>query len=121
MRFPSILKRLKDLCGTAADAGQSWGKNADRELAVNRKTSLSTSNGAMSVERWAINKAGHYNEWANLGTSDFEPVVAAFKELLGCFSCPDCASWLYVTPRCTPEVLRCACNAINLNLKRKPK
>ena len=75
-----------------------------------------------NVERWAVNKAVHYNEWANFGKKDFEPVVTAFKELLGCFSCEKCESWFYVTPRgANPDSLRCACNAVNLNLKAKPK
>jgi hypothetical protein len=119
--LPSVLKRMKDLCGKAADAAQSWGKNADKETAGNRKTELATSNAAMSVEQWAVNKAVHYNEWANFGKKDFEPVVAAFKELLRSFSCETCESWVYVTPRGNPESMRCACNAINLNLKPKPK
>ena len=119
--LPSVLKRMKDLCGKAADVAQSWGKDADKEAAGKRKALLSTSNAAMSVEQWAVNKAVHYNEWANFGKKDFEPVVAAFKELLGCFSCETCESWVYVTARGSPESLRCACNAISLNLKPKPK
>ena len=80
---------------------------------------LSTSASASGVEQWAVNKAVHYNEWANFGKRDFEPVVAAFKELLGCFSCEACESWVYVAPRGTPDSLRCDCNAISLNLKKK--
>ena len=119
--LPSVLKRMKDLYGKAAEAAQSWGKSADKDAAGKRKDLLSTCNAAMNVEQWAVNKAVHYNEWANFGKKDFEPVVVAFKELLGCFSCPTCESWLYVTPRIHPDTLRCACNAINLNLKAKPK
>jgi hypothetical protein len=119
--LPSVLKRMKDLYAKAAEAAQSWGKAADRDEAAKRKTLLSTSNAAISVEQWAVNKAVHYNEWANFGKKDFEPVVAAFKELLGCFSCETCESWVYVTPRGAPESLRCPCNAISLNLKPKPK
>lgn len=119
--LPSVLKRMKDLYAKAAEAAQSWGKAADKDEAAKRKTLLSTSNAAISVEQWAVNKAVHYNEWANFGKKDFEPVVAAFKELLGCFSCETCESWVYVTPRGAPESLRCPCNAISLNLKPKPK
>ena len=69
-----------------------------------------------------MNKAVHYNEWANFGRKDFEPVVAAFKDLLDCFSCKGCGSWLYVTPRGhNPESLRCSCNALGFNLKAKAK
>jgi len=28
---------------------------------------------------------------------------------------------MHVTPRTIPESLRCGCNAINFNLKQKPK
>ena len=112
---------MKSLCGKAADAAQSWRNTVDREAATKRKTSLSTSNAATSVEQWAANKAVHYNEWAIFGKKDFEPVVAAFKELLFCFRCETCESWLYVTPRVNPESLRCACNAISLNLKPNPR
>ena len=120
--LPSVLTRMKSLCGKAADAAQSWGNNAAKEEAGKRKAALSAFAGASSVEQWAVNKAVHYNEWANFGKMDFEPVVAAFKDLLECFSCETCESWMYVTPRgTTPESLRCSCNAINLNLNPKPK
>lgn len=119
--LPAVLKRMKELCGKAADAAQSWGRNEDKEAAVKRREFLSASAGAMAVEQWAVNRAVHYNEWANFGRRDFEPVVTAFQELLGCFSCDKCASWLYVAPRVNPEALRCACNAVNINLKPKSK
>lgn len=119
--LPNVLKRMRELCGKASDAAQSWGSVADQEAATKRKTALSTSSGAVNVEQWAVNKAVHYNEWANFGKKDFEPVVAAFKDLLGCFRCEGCESWLYVTPRTNPESLRCACNKVGLNLKPKAK
>ena len=119
--LPSVLKRLKDLYGQAANAAQSWGNDVAKTAATERKVMLSVSNGAANVEQWAVNKAVHYNEWANFGKKDFEPVAAAFKELLDCFQCPTCQSWLYVTPRVAPEALRCACNALQFNLNAKPK
>lgn len=118
--LPSVLSRMKSLCAKAAAAAQSWGDNAGKEAALGRKDVLSTCNGATSVEQWAVNKAVHYNEWANFGRKDFQPVVVAFRELLECFGCDRCKSWLYVTPRMNPESLRCNCNAISLNLKPKP-
>jgi hypothetical protein len=119
--LPSVLKRMRELCGKAADAAQSWGNEIAKEAAGKLKSVLSTSSGASNVEQWAVNKALHYSEWANFGRKDFEPVVGSFKDLLGCFSCGKCESWLFVTPRSNPDSLRCACNAINFNLKPKPK
>jgi hypothetical protein len=79
--LPSVLKRMKDLYGKASDAAQSWSNNAVKDAVAKRKTLRSTSNAAISVEQWAVNKAVHYNAWANFGKKDFEPVVAAYKEL----------------------------------------
>ena len=118
--LPSVLARMKDLCGKAADVAQSWGNSTAKEAATAWKRTLTGSNAASNVEQWAVNKAVHYNEWANFGRKDFEPVVAAFRELLDCFRCKNCQSWLYVTPRGKPEALRCHCSAINMNLKTKP-
>lgn len=120
--LPSALARMRSLYGKAADSAQSWGNITARDAATTRKELLSTCNGAMNVEKWAVNKAVHYNAWANFGKKDFEPVVNAFKELLDCFRCDACQSWLYATPRGNnPEFLRCGCGQVNLNLKQKPK
>ncbi len=118
--LPSVLKRMKDLLGKAADAAQSWANKDEKEAVAKRQAALSSAAGASNVEQWAVNKAVHYNEWANFGRKDFEPVVAAFKELVGCFRCNKCESWLYATPRGIPDAVRCACNSTSLNLKRKP-
>jgi hypothetical protein len=119
--LPSVLARMRLLYGKAADAAQSWGNVAAKEAVAKRKEALAASNAAKSAEEWAVNKAVHYNEWANFGKKDFEPVVAAFKELLDCFRCGKCQSWLHVTPRQRPESLRCACGEVSLNLMPKPK
>jgi hypothetical protein len=119
--MPPVLGRMKDLYGKAADSAQSWGNKEAKEAAGKRKDALSASNGASNVERWAVNKLVHYNEWANFGKKDFEPVVAAFKELMDCFQCDKCGSWLYVQPRMNPEMLICSCKAVTFNLKTKAK
>ncbi len=120
--LPNVLKRTKTLLGKAVESAQSWGNDADKELALGRKKALADSAGTSNVEQWAVNKAVHYNEWANFGKKDFQPVVAAFKELLERFRCDKCQAWLHVSPpRGTPESLRCHCNAVNLNLTPKSK
>ena len=88
---------------------------------MERREALSAAAGAQNVESWAVNKAVHYNEWANFGRNDFEPVVAAFRELLECFRCDSCDSGLHLTPRKNPKSLRCGCGLVNFDLKPKPK
>jgi len=118
--MPSILRRMDELLGKAANCAQSWSKSEDKKAIVVRRSVLTESKGAKSVNEWAINKAVHYNEWANFVKKDFEPVVAAFKNLLEGFRCSDCDSWIYVTPRRGPaESLRCSCSGVSINLKLK--
>src|SRR5919106_180432 len=112
---------MKELHGKAAEAAQSWKNKAAVEAVAARGAALAAANAATNVEQWAVNKAVHYNEWANFGKKDFQPVVAAYKDLLDRFGCSVCSSWLYVTPRVNADSLRCACNAVNMNLKTKPK
>ncbi|HYN06750.1 MAG TPA: hypothetical protein VES67_05135, partial [Vicinamibacterales bacterium] len=59
--LPSVLKRMKELCGKAADAAQSWGHEIAKDAAGKLKSVLSTSSGASNVEQWAVNKALHYS------------------------------------------------------------
>jgi recombinational DNA repair ATPase RecF len=119
--MPNVLSRFKDWLGKAASAAQSWGNDGQKDAVAKLKARLSESNAALSIEQWAVNKAVHYNEWANFGRKDFEPVVAAYKELMECFSCKVCKAWLHISPRHKPEALRCECGDINLNLNSKPK
>ncbi|SDB47256.1 ATP-binding protein [Bauldia litoralis] len=119
--IPAVLARSKELYGKAADAAQSWGNEASKAAVAERKAALAQASQASNVEQWTVNPAVHFNPWAKFGRNDFIPVVAAFKDLLGTLRCPDCGSWLYVTPRNSPEALRCRCASINFNLKSKPK
>jgi energy-coupling factor transporter ATP-binding protein EcfA2 len=117
----AVIGRQGELLKSAAKAAKSW-DDAEAIAKVEalrqaRQQILSEKEG----EQWIINKAIHYNEWADLSKNDFKPVVKAFKELLEQFRCtkPKCDSWLSLTPRNDPVDLRCACGAFRLNLREK--
>jgi hypothetical protein len=117
----AVIGRQGDLLKSALKAAKSW-EDTDQITAIEalqnaRSEILAASNG----EQWVINKAIHYNGWADFSKNDFRPVVKAFKELLQQFRCskPKCDSWLSLTPRIDPVDLRCACGAFRLNLKAK--
>ena len=117
--LPPVLGRMKELLGKAAAAAQSWGNETSKASAAERKKLLSQANSAKGDEEWLMNKAVHFNEWANLEKADFEPVVAAFKNLLNALQCDNCNSWIYSSPTANPEALRCQCGKINLSLNKK--
>jgi hypothetical protein len=81
-----------------------------------RKAALAASSVASNVEQWAVNKAVHYKRRANFGREDFEPVVAAFRELLNA-SVGQVRLLAICDAARKPESLRCACNEVSLNLK----
>ncbi|SNR76770.1 AAA family ATPase [Puniceibacterium sediminis] len=120
--LPSAMSRLSNLLGKAVDSAQSWGNEDQKTKAYARKKRLKQANTQKGEDDWTVNKAVHFNEWANFSPNDFKPIVQAFKDLLACAQCDDCGSWLYITPKSiSPEGLRCSCNLVNLNLKQKPK
>lgn len=55
---------------------------------------------ATKSEEWMINKAVHYNAWADLQSKEFAAVVSSFQQLLQMMQCPntDCGEFLCVSP-----------------------
>jgi hypothetical protein len=114
----AVIGRQSELLKLAAKAAKSWDdtEQIEKVAAIQkaRQDILTASNG----EQWVINKAVHYNKWADLSRNDFKPVVSVFKQLLQQFRCPKskCDSWLSITPRNDPVDLRCACGSLRFNL-----
>ncbi len=117
----AVIGRQGELLKMAMKAAKSWDDKEQTEkidaLQKARAQILADSNG----EQWVINKAIHYNEWADLSRNDFRPVVTVFRKLIELFRCnkPKCDSWLSLTPRNDPVELRCPCGNTHLNLKEK--
>jgi hypothetical protein len=117
----AVISRQGELLRMAAKAAKSWGDDEQAKKVEDFQKTRASILAAKGGEEWVINKAIHYNEWADLSRNDFTPVVAAFKELLQQFRCakPKCDSWLSVIPRHEPVDLRCSCGSLRLNLKEK--
>ena len=118
---------LEELCGPvigrtmkwykrAAAVADSWHDREAKQSAVLLRRALGKLVDAANVERWAINKAVHFNAWANFEKAEFEPVVNAHRELLAAFECADCKNGLYISSRNRPGALRCDCSSSNWNL-----
>ncbi len=76
--------------------------------------------GRVNVERWAVNPAVHFNEWADFTPQDFKPVVESFHDLLSLFQCDTCGTILHlVMSEGNPEAVKCNCGSFNWNLKGK--
>lgn len=118
--LPAVIGRQGELLKLALKSANAW-NNEDAVEEVNklneaRSEILKKAGG----EQWVINKAIHYNDWADFTKSELQAVVEVFKALLSQLRCPnaECESWYYVTPgKRDPEALRCRCGTLNLNLR----
>ena len=116
--FPAVIARHGELLRLAAKAANKWKDEDAKERVEALKTARAEALAAHRSEEWVVNKAVHFNEWANFTTAEFRDVVGAFKTLLAGLRCSLCESWLYVTPRKGhPKSLRCRCASVMLNLK----
>lgn len=121
--LPSAVGRYSDLLKDAIKSANSWGKTAIvdalKQIDANRIAIVQRTN----TEQWNVNKAVHFNEWANMQKDDFVQVVEAFKDLYEkVFSCsnPSCQSVLQVTFNgATKTGVRCKCGDTNWNLLKK--
>jgi hypothetical protein len=119
--LPAALKRHKELLVRAGRVAKSWGNEEDLQRVDEAQAKFESLRMAHEVEQWALNKAVHYNEWANFTVGEFRLVVAAARALFDQFQCPapGCTAWVAVTPKLNPEDLRCACGRVRFNLHER--
>lgn len=118
--WPGVLAAWKARLKEARDSASSWGKNIQDAEALQIESKKRVA--ATKSEEWMINKAVHYNAWADLQSKEFAAVVSSFQQLLQMMQCPntDCGEFLCVSPiKGDKEVLRCSCGAVSLNLVPK--
>ena len=119
--LPAAMEEYKDLVKAGRAAALSWNDDdalaAFEELESVRKQVYSRTH----VEQWSINASVHYNNWANMSKEDFSPVVDAFRDLQGIYTCSTCGGFLVKLPhKGRPEVVKCLCGKVNWNLRHRP-
>jgi energy-coupling factor transporter ATP-binding protein EcfA2 len=84
----AVIGRQGELLKQAAKAAKSWGDSEEIAKVAAFQDARNRMLAERDGEQWIINKAIHYNEWADLSKNDFKPVVVAFRQLLQQFSSP---------------------------------
>ncbi len=111
--FRSLLKRGKE-------SARSWNNENLVEKITEMDSIRSQVYNRTYVERWTINSSVHYNNWMNLSSNEFRPVVEAFHDLCLLFCCSNCGGLIYLAKQNHKSVsVRCNCGAININLVKK--
>jgi len=85
--LPAAIKHMRELYSRAKGAANSWNQREIIEQLAAREDAFAMLANTSNAEQWQVNVAVHFNSWDNLGKEDFEPVVKAFRELLGGFTC----------------------------------
>jgi len=120
--LPAAIGALGGALKSAKAAANSWGQSDVLTAIGLIETPFVAARTKSNVEQWQLNKAIHFNAWADLSKQDFMPVVEAYRDLTSRFSCSTCQDMLAVTPGRGPkEGLRCQCGSINLNFNTKPQ
>jgi FPC/CPF motif-containing protein YcgG len=120
--LPSAVGQFGKLLREGKAAAQSWGQKDKMVTLTTLESDFKKSVEGSKVEQWQVNTAIHYNQWENLQKADFEPVVLAYRALLGHFRCAEatCGALLAVVPeRNQRETVRCPCGANDINLVPK--
>jgi hypothetical protein len=120
--LPAAMKQYKTLLSKAKSAANSW-DNRDQVAALNELDSTASQVFARTnAEQWAVNVNVHHNPWADFSERDFQPVVEAFQDLYGLFTCSNCGSMLRVATTGTKDsAVRCNCGKVSWNLAEKGK
>lgn len=118
--LPAAIRHMRQLHTRANEAANSWNQREVIEQLATLKSKFAILAETSNAEQWQVNAAVHFNSWDNLGKQDFEPVVRAFRDLLGGFTCSDCGEYIRVLPdRETPQLVQCECGKTNMNLRKK--
>jgi ABC-type branched-subunit amino acid transport system ATPase component len=118
--LPAATTHMRKLYTRGKEAANSWNQKEIVIQLADRESNFEILAHTSKAEQWQVNAAVHFNSWDTLGKEDFKPVVKAFRDFLGAFTCSVCSEYLRVSPdRETPESLRCECGKTNINLRKK--
>lgn len=114
------LSSYKKYLKQAKNAARSWENYEEFDKLKTIEDCSKDIFGRINVERWAVNPAVHFNEWADFTSQDFKPVVDSFNSLFSLFQCDKCGTILHlVMSGGNPEAVKCNCGSVNWNLKGK--
>lgn len=119
--MPAAKSRYKDLLKKAKVAAQSWDDSEALAALSDLDSQMKQVYDRTNAEQWAVNASVHYNNWADLSPKEFQPVVDAFQDLYGLFTCSRCGGLLTFVAAKGQQAVRCNCTATHWNLTKKQK
>lgn len=118
--LPAAIAKFKKLLKEGKKAAQSWGQQAEFLAIEEREKKFCEIVEASNVQRWQMNPAIHFNNWASFVREDFRQLVSTHKELIESLRCRKCGTFLAVIPdRETAKSVECTCGSGKFNLQNK--
>jgi hypothetical protein len=118
--WPAVVRAWKERLQEAKDSAISWKGNIAKIEVI--QTDANNKIAATQSDNWMINKAVHYNQWANLQPNEFAAVAATFRSFLKSMQCAkeSCSEFFRVSPvKGEKQALRCSCGDTSLNLAQR--
>lgn len=118
--FNGAYSQYRKFLNDAINAAKSWENEDDINKFVELKSTSDQIYTRTMAEQWGVNATVHYNNWANLNSKDFRPIVEAFQDIYALFVCSRCGSMLKLTRTGLKNTnVRCNCGNENWNLIKK--
>jgi energy-coupling factor transporter ATP-binding protein EcfA2 len=113
----SACAQYRDFLKQAKNTAIKYKREDVKTILESMEISFSDKFQKTKIEEWLINEEVHYNKWDYLQKTDFEPVVAAFKDLHNEFFCSKCGSVIGVSfEGFKAKALMCNCGTVSITL-----
>lgn len=120
--LPAAWSAYSKLLKSAKAAAQSWSDQPAFDQLQEVHSVAAQCYAATGAEKWAVNKAIHFDSWFTLGKEDFRDVVRSMQNMCEQFLCSKCGGSIHLALRDhSPVAIRCSCQDISWNLESKSK
>jgi ABC-type branched-subunit amino acid transport system ATPase component len=120
--LPNALTAFDKFVKKGKAAAVSWSNNDLVKTLEDLGERFNKARFDTNADQWQVNSSVHFNEWANLNSNDFRPLLSAFKNLLSFFKCDECRASIYLVSKgYEHETLKCSCGKTNIDFVTKKK
>ena len=115
--LPSAVGKIRKLLGKAQRKETSQGHAEKASSAQKLLESIADAYMKTNAEGWGMHRSLHFNNWANISSSELGDVVDAFRVLCKLFVCGSCESKIMLMKQNHKSVaLRCSCGELDWSL-----
>lgn len=113
-KIDAAIPKLKKAYKEAIKASKSWG-NDTSEL-EDLQSKFANADAKRRDETWALNPVVHFNDWLQMTSKDFLPIIVAYEEFCSFFTCSNCGG---ILRHSSNDCVKCGCPQTHWTLVKK--